>query len=228
MTANTVIRLQPYIPNSFMVQKYFFIVNYFVIIAFAIFFYKKYAHSTPLKLFLYFLIYSFLTEVTGTYFSFVLKRPTFFIYHTWIILSLYFYGLFFLSRIKNIKARAGIKGLLAFYLIYTIINISFFKDFASQSLIDNIIIGRILIVIFVLLYFSELLNSDAILNIKKSLFFWISIGVLFYNIGFIPVYVIGEYISFRGAFRYIAFGLNIIMGACFISGFLMSKKQYNI
>lgn len=211
-----------------MIQKYFFIVNYFVIIAFAIFFYKKYAHSTKLKLFLYFLIYSFFTEVAGTYFALVLKTPTFFIYHTWIILSIFFYGLFFLTSLKNAKTRTTIKGLLAFYLIYTIINISFFKDFVHQPLIDNIIIGRILIVIFVLLYFSELLNSDAILNIRKSLLFWISIGVLFYNIGFIPVYVIGEYISFRGVFRYISFGLNIIMGACFISGFLMSKKQYNV
>lgn len=211
-----------------MVQKFFFISNYFVIIAFGLFFYKKYAHNTPLKLFLYFLIYSFFTEAAGTYFSFVLKKPTFFIYHTWIILSLYFYGLFFLARIKNLKARAVIKGSLVLYLIYTIINITFFKDFVHESLIGNIIIGRILIVIFVLFYFSELLNSDAILNIKKSLFFWISIGVLCYNIGFIPVYVIGKYISFGGVFRYIAYGLNIIMGACFISGFLMSKKEYNV
>lgn len=211
-----------------MIQKYFFIVNYFVIIAFAIFFYKKYAHSTQLKLFLYFLIYSFFTEVVGTYCATVLKTPTFFIYHTWIILSIFFYGLFFLTSLKNANARAVIKGLLVFYLIYTIINVSFFKDFVNQPLIDNIIIGRILIVIFVLLYFSELLNSDAILNIKKSLVFWIGIGVLFYNIGFIPVYVIGEYISFRGVFRYISFGLNIIMSVCFITGFLMSKKQYNV
>lgn len=59
------------------------------------------------------------------------------------------------------------------------------------------------------------------------MFFWISIGVLLYNIGFIPVFVIAELIDFRGVFMYITFALNIILSLCFISGFVISKKEFN-
>ena len=62
--------------------------------------------------------------------------------------------------------------------------------------------------ITVLIYFSELLQSDEIFNLKKSMVFWISLGVLLFNIGFIPVDIIAEFISFSGVFRIIALILN--------------------
>lgn len=98
----------------------------------------------------------------------------------------------------------------------------------NQIFISNIILGKILMIVTIMLYYTELLKSDLILNIKESLFFWISLGIFIYSIGFIPVFVIAEYISYQGAFRYITFGLNILMSLCFIIGFLISKKQYNM
>ena len=82
--------------------------------------------------------------------------------------------------------------------------------------------------ITVLIYFSELLQSDEIFNLKKSMVFWISLGVLLFNIGFIPVDIIAEFISFSGVFRIIALILNLLMLACFIAGFIVSKKEFNV
>ena len=64
-------------------------------------------------------------------------------------------------------------------------------------------------------------------NLKEYMFFWISLGVFLYVIVFIPVFIIAELIEYKGAFRYITFGLNIIMSLCFITGFIISKKEYN-
>ena len=93
---------------------------------------------------------------------------------------------------------------------------------------DSWILGLFFVVLTIMLYYTELLKSDAILNIKYSLFFWISIGALIFNIGILPVFVIGELIDWQGVFKYIILGLNILLSLSFITGFLMSKKEYNI
>jgi len=208
-------------------QKYFFILNYLVLIVFAIIYYKKYINSFYLKLFIYFIIYSFLTEVIGTYISYELKLNSNFIYNTWNIVNHLFYAFFFLSGLASLQKRKAIIGFIIAYIIFSIINILFFRDYFGQILLNNILFGSILIVLVVVIYYSELLSGDAILNIKQSLFFWISVGVLLSNIILIPVWVFAEFFSYQGIFRFLIFASNIIMSLCFITGFIISKKEFN-
>lgn len=77
------------------------------------------------------------------------------------------------------------------------------------------------------MFFYELLKGERILNLKESLFYWIGLGVMLFNVGFIPAYVVAEYISFGIAYRIITVVLNLIMAGCFITGFIVSKKEYN-
>ena len=135
--------------------------------------------------------------------------------------------LFFLSRVKNTFRRNVIKGLLLVYLVFTTIEISLFTNYLKQFIAKSTIVGSFLIVISVLIFFNELLKSDKILNLKESMFYWIGLGVLFFNVGFIPAFVIAEYISFGVAYRIITVLLNIIMASCFIIGFIKSKKEFN-
>lgn len=134
---------------------------------------------------------------------------------------------FFLSPLKITKRRNIVKFIIFSYSLYTFIEICFFADFFYKSLDLNTIIGSLLLVIIVLIYFSELLQDDALLNLNETLFFWIGLGVLLFNIGFIPVFVIAEYISFGGVFRIITLVLNLLMAGCFITGFIVSKKEFN-
>ncbi|MDP3313893.1 hypothetical protein [Lutibacter sp.] len=114
------------------------------------------------------------------------------------------------------------------YTLISIIDIAFFTNFILEHLNYNIIVSSILIVLSVMLYFIELLKSDAVLKLNTSIYFWISIGVLFFNIGMIPICVIAELINYNGVFDIIILSLNIIMAGCFITGFIVSKKEYNV
>ena len=206
---------------------YIYPIIYSIILVFGILNYFKFNQNLYLKAFLYFLIYSFLTEVIGTYVIRVLEIPSFFVYNTWVIVSNIFYFLFFLSKIKGLKLRKVIMTMLMIFILFTVINILFIKNYFDESLIYNNILGKILISVVIMIYYTEVLKSNDILSFQKSLFFWISIGVLLYNIGFVPVFVIAELIDFTGVFRYIAFALNIVLSFCFITGFIVSKKEYN-
>jgi len=209
-------------------QKYFFIINYFLIIVFGVFYYSKIKDSIPLKLFMVFLIYSFFTEVAGTYFAFYIKTNTAVIYNSWNVVNYLFLTYFFASQLESNLKRNIVLGFGISYLALFILNSFFLKNYLAQVFVYNIVIGKILIVIWVLMYFSELLKGDRFFKVVKSMYFWITTGVFIYAVGFIPVFLVAEYISFGSIFRKITFGLNIVMSVCFITGFIMSEKEYNL
>lgn len=144
------------------------------------------------------------------------------------MLILFFTSSFFLSQIKNSKKRKIVQGFIVVYGLYVLISSLFYKDYGSVYLVDSWVLGQLFVVLTIMLYYTELLKSDTILNIKYSLLFWISIGALIFNIGILPVFVIAELIRFQGIFRYIILGLNVVLSLSFIIGFIVSKKEYNV
>lgn len=211
-----------------MLYIYKYIIIYTITLSIGLFSYKKYNHNLQLKLWLYFLVYSFITEIVSRYIIETYNVRAIRMTNTWWFVNSFFYLFFFLSKIKNINKRKVIKGLIAVFSIYSIVSIVFLKNFGKEYFVGNWILGQLFVVLTIILYYTELLKSDAILNIKHSMFFWISIGALIFNIGILPVFVIGELIDWQGIFRYIIVGLNIVLSLCFITGFIISKKEYNI
>lgn len=207
--------------------KYFFVFNYLLIILVGLFYYDKLKQSLPLKLFFGFLIYSLVTEITGTYFAYFAKINNAVIYNSWNIVNYLFFSFFFWTRVKLSIKRKLIVGFAILFIALELVNILFFQNFLTAVYRYNSVLGKILIAILIMIYFTELLKSDTILNIKESMFFWISLGVFLYVIGFIPVFIIAELIEYKGIFEYITFGLNIAMSLCFITGFIISKKEFN-
>lgn len=208
-------------------DKYIYILIYCSILFFGIANYKKYNHNLQLKLWLYFLVYSFLTELIATYFIHILKVRANALYNTWFLMNSIFYITFFYSQLKSKTKRNFIIGYLVIFIVLTIGNIYFLKSYITDILRVNFIIGQFFVVVSIMLYYAELLNSDKILRLHKSLYFWISIGTLVFNIGLLPVFVIVELIQWQGIFNYIILILNLMMATSFITGFIVSKKELN-
>jgi hypothetical protein len=133
---------------------------------------------------------------------------------------------FYLFSIKNLVSKKIIISLIS---VYILINISmlFYIDYTKEYFVYSWIIGQFFIVVSIMIYFVEVLKSEVILTIQKSLIFWISLGVLIFNVGLLPVFVIAELIDWQGIFKYIILTVNILMATSFITGFIVSKKEFN-
>jgi len=208
-------------------EKYKYILLYTAILFFGLINYKKYNHNLQLKLWLYFLVYSFLNEIGARYIIETYNVRAMISSNAWWSVNSFFYLFFFLSLIKNTKKKKYIIGLIVVLGIYSTISVLFFKDIRKNYFVDSWILGQLFVIASIMFYYSEMLLSDSIFNIKYSLFFWISIGALIFNLGILPVFVVGELIDYQGIFRYIIFGLNVVLSLCFITGFLISKKEFN-
>jgi hypothetical protein len=189
-------------------------------------FYPKYK-NTQAKYIVVLLWYTALNDIiAGIYSSEVsiYNAPFYNIFQ--IIFTIYYLSLY-KSVVESLKFKKFISYFILIYLFSFIVAL-FTDDFSKFHLSLSYITGSILIVTSIILYFSEILNSDKIIRINKMLMFWISIALLTCLLPDIPFDVIRRYYEKSPTIPYIyvvTFVLIITFNLILISGFIWSEKQ---
>lgn len=209
-------------------MKYMYVILYLITTIFGFIYIRKFWHNKLLKYWFIFVLYSFLNELVNRAIIDFLHIRVYTLNNLWFIVNNVFYMLFFLNLINSKRRRNIVKGLLSVFLLFFTVSAVFFKDLTKDYFVDTFILGQLCVVFSIMLYYVDVLNSDRILQFKKSLLFYISIGALVFNICLLPVYVIAELIDWQGVFRYIILGVNIVLNGFFVFGFIKSKKKYNV
>lgn len=192
----------------------------------------------------YFLWFTFFIEVIGIYapvayfskyeyFGFI-KDSVFenniWLYNIYLLASYSFFIYYFRSFLHKAKEKKVLKISTFLFLVLGSINLLysgvFFKDYSLFSTI----IGSLLVLISVILFYFNILKSDKIINLKKHLPIYISIGVLVFNLSITPLDIFSKYFSeenrlFIEIKTNILIFANIFMYTAFIIGFLVCAKK---
>ena len=195
-------------------------------------FFKK-TFDINLKYFSAYLFFMLLFEGIAYYFNHVLKFSSLPVYN---ILTFFEFNclLFFIREILPFKVtkKIVIGIILVFNIIYFSSNLYAiyqgdyllkYNDLAS-------ITGSFSVTIAIFLFFKDFINSDSILNFKKSLSFWITVGLLIYYLGTIPITTLMNSMqSITKSEVHLLFNVQYIlvtiMYCIFIFGALWSQKK---
>jgi hypothetical protein len=191
---------------------------------FAIIFYYKYRNSF-LKYFVILIWYAIINEFIGQYYSANIDRNNTVIYNIYKIVEFSFYLLLYKNIIKNINYKNTISVFLILYYISIIIN-CFYESFIYDYFIKNYILGAAFIIVSIVFYFIETLNSNKIMSIDKSLYFWFSVALLINYLPNIPFKIVTKYYVNSPTIPYIyltTYILAFISFSILIYGFLCSK-----
>ncbi len=196
-----------------------------------------------------FLWLTFLVEIIAAYapvayftdyrvFDFV--KDTLFVRNNWLynlyfIVCFSFFPLYFSYYIKNNSWKLLLYFLVAVFGISSVISLLttdvFFKE---DSKFINLV-GALLLFLSVVLFYFELLRSNLILNLKRFLPMYISIGVFIFYLCITPLtffsgYFNSENDTFVNLQVHMILYSNIFMYSCFILGFILcsrKKKSYS-
>jgi hypothetical protein len=156
--------------------------------------------------------------------------------HIYNFLTLLEFNMLFLFY-KRISKDSITKNVIKYatYLfnsVYVVSAIIYAYQYSFWSTYNSVatITGSILIAIVLFLYYRELLLSDKVVNYKKELSFWITLGLLVYYLGTSPVTSLLNYLKEKSIitlddFTVIQFCMVVFMQACFIFGILWSYKK---
>lgn len=200
----------------------------------SIYFYK-YRH-TVLKYFLILLWYITITEFCGYYF----RKYKFLVhisndgvvYNLWLynLLEIVTFGILYYIFFKSLKTtiyKLWTKILAIGFVLLTIVNWGFLQNFILEWSEFPNIYGSLTLIIIILFYFIELLQSDKIILFHRNLLFWISVGLLLFYAGTLPFAIkVNGYALIPGihGLFLIIYILAIFMYLTFTFGFIWSKK----
>ena len=220
--------------------EYAYLPTYAITVVVAIWRYPRY-FDTVFKYFPILLMYTLVTELGGVIvkempeFDFVLSDLL--EYNNWVIYNIYdiiFYLYFFYVYWLIIRKRSYRNIILVgvvIFLIASVVNI-FTSDFTIRLQMITYFTGAAVLFVCIVLYLNYYRSITGKYFAKNNLLSWISLGILVFLLGYVPIIILGhfDYVSFENyqILRRIHLLLILFMYGCFILGFLnMSRKPLN-
>lgn len=131
------------------------------------------------------------------------------------------------SVVRNPIKKKTIRYAIAIYIATFVIN-GFFENYLVEHQTIPFVVGSCLLILAIILYFAEILGSEKVLYAKKNLLFWISIGLLLFYVGYIPLRITINYYAGIGKLNplySILYILIIVSNICFMTGFIWGDKK---
>jgi len=149
------------------------------------------------------------------------------IYNIYILINFVFFFYVYKRSLKKKIYKICIDIFIYTYLISVLI-FGFYENYLVHTQSIPYIIAAGLLLITITFYFTELLNSDMVMNVKTNLLFWVSVGLLLYFVGNIPFRIVKNYygsINTNSILYLVNIILTIVLNFCYIIGFLWIKKK---
>ena len=142
------------------------------------------------------------------------------------------YCFFDLLNRKKLKIKIILFSILLYFLYALFLFIAFYNDKYLGN--NTSVIGYLLLIILMITYYKELLDSNEIINLKQSPLFILSIGILIFCCG--NVIVSGFYLKVAQQskenaqilYKFMNYGLLIIKSMTTIAAFYVAGKSCKI
>ncbi len=204
---------------------------------------KPYAHKV-FKYLVYFLWFTVITETIAMYttiayftkyeyFGFTKDtgfEQNYWLFNIYLLVDYSFFLYFFTSLLKKNKIKKTLNIINIVYVIIGTLILIASDTFFIRDSIYTVTLGTILLLFAIILFYFDLLKSDKIINFKKYLPFYISIGLLGFNMCTTPLSIFSIYFErinelFVNVKINIYLFANIFMYFTFILGFIICTKK---
>ncbi len=187
--------------------------------------FRKYRHSKE-RNFLYFLWFTVTVELLGTELRYS-DQSNYWLYNLYMVASFLFYLHWYHTILENKTLKQVIVMFAGGFLCVAVWNAS--RETMNSYHEFTFVVGAIFTLVCTLFHFWQLLNSDEVLMVRYRLSFWISTGLLLFNMGMIPFMLLSDYFNFIGSTYYVVtiVLLNVLLYGCYIIGFLWVKGKHS-
>lgn len=186
-------------------------VMYFLVITaiLATIFYRKY-NDTFLKYFVFLIWYNVANEFFARYYSAHIAYNNMVLYNIYRVVEFSFYFLLYQDLVIKQKHKKIIRIFFVLYLLSVVGN-CFVDNFFTTYFANTFFVGALFIIISIMLYFSEILNSEKIINVTRLFSFWISIAVFMQYTTTIPFKIMMNYYQNSPTIPYIYASNYLVM-----------------
>ncbi len=207
-----------------------------------------YLHQTKnekIRIFIHYLWLTVVVETLGGYTKvlqnnydyswFVALKNSIFCRNSWLyniynFLSIGLLGIYYSDLLISKSFKIIVRSVFLIYCVFTLGYYMFSDAFFTMGLPFEDILATVIITIYVICYFIELIRSEYILQYYKMPSFYISVALLLWHLSVTPLFIFNsyfravntEFVTFRTLFL---FYINIFTYICLTFGFLYSLHK---
>ena len=166
------------------------------------------------------LLYKFREPVISRNLYIYFIIPMEFLFFLWL------YGRYYAGK----KAAYLIFAAMGLYLVVFLVNVIFLPGTTIWFFPISYLLGVVLLLLLSVIFFLQLISSDAILGYRKEMIFWVSLGLLVFYLVSSPYFGLKQllYDKYRGIFwiyYYIQLGCNYLMYLFFCCAFIWGQPR---
>lgn len=197
-----------------------------------------------IRTFVWFLWLTVFVEVTAMYtavgyfsnykyFSFIEGTPfagNYWMYNIYSIIAFTVYISLFSLRLRSRNWKKGLLVTTGIFVISSIIYLFLTDVYFKAHSIFTFFLGSLLVLVSIGVFYWELLNSDELLSINRSVYFYISMGALVYHLGFVPLVIYSRYYNmespeFVKIYAFFLYGINYFLYSTYTLGFIICSGK---
>ena len=199
--------------------------DFFPIVA-ALFYYRRF--DSILKIVALFTVASAVSDITQVGLLQFKIHNTCPVLHAYIIATILLLGTIYYKAISNGVAKKIVIILSSAAVLFALINIFFIEGIFGYPSLSNTVISVILI-LFSLTYFYQLLNKQEFVHIEKQGLFWINASVLFYYSVTLFLFMLFKKMSHEQLVQYYSINslTNVAANILFTVGLLCKPENAN-
>lgn len=196
-------------------------------------FYWKKVKDTYWKWFVAYLAVITVTELSAEYIGTILKNEALNIiiniYWSIPLQFLFFCWLFYRWFQKESKRKWALAGAVTF-IAALVIEVSFFDKQNLVFLSLSYLTGNIVLLLLVLLFLLNFIQSDEILTYRTSMMFWVGLGLLIFYLGSLPFFGLWNTLAIKypdvfNVYWVVQMSLNCLMYLFFSIAFIWGNPK---
>ncbi|WP_126653049.1 hypothetical protein [Chryseobacterium aureum] len=171
-----------------------------------------------------YLLFSLIDMFCYFYFRFT-SMPTDIFYVIGFLMIVFFLYLLYYYQLLYVPLLKKIQIIILILFVLNIAVMFYTEDDLLHHFSFNMLYADILLLLFsIILFLYQTFNSDKILGINNYLPFWISVALLIFFIGSIPILFFRTTVS-ESIYFFILFMLNLISNSILIYGLLGNRQE---
>lgn len=196
------------------------------------------------KYFVWYLWLTFVVEILGAYapilyftdykyFSFI--EATRFVRNNWLYnlyfaISFSFYPIYFSGFLKEKSQKYMLRLIALLFLVIAVVSFTISDTFFTEDSKFVNLVGTLMLLLSVIMFYFELLRSNLILNLKKFLPLYMSFGLIVFYLCVTPLTIFSQYFNaendtFVNLQVQIILYSNLFMYSVFILGFISCSRK---
>lgn len=195
-------------------------------------FYWKHIKTTVWRWFVLYLGFVVAAEQLGNYLSSIKELLTRNMFINWFVIpaEFIFFFWFFYTTGELKKGRLLAMSCTAAYIAALVADFLFVQQIKTFFYSFSYSIGNLAILVMVVAFFIQLMNSEAIIHYKTNRLFWVALGLLIFYLGTLPFFGLmyklhAEYPGIYRQYLKAMFVCNWIMYLLFIVSIICRKPR---